>query len=73
MKLEVNKTDLNIMGIPFDDGRDFRGVWHALSTKANRNTGTAGITDPRQTANLLCEWEPSKAALLWNARYGFPS
>jgi hypothetical protein len=32
MKLEVNKTNLTIMGIPFDDKRDFRGVWHALST-----------------------------------------
>jgi hypothetical protein len=32
MKLEVNKTDLTIMGIPFDNKRDFRGVWHALST-----------------------------------------
>jgi hypothetical protein len=32
MKLEVNKTNLTIMGIPFDNKRDFRGVWHALST-----------------------------------------
>jgi hypothetical protein len=32
MKLEINKTNLTIMGIPFDNKRDFRGVWHALST-----------------------------------------
>jgi hypothetical protein len=32
MKLEVNKANLTIMGIPFDNKRDFRGVWHALST-----------------------------------------
>jgi hypothetical protein len=32
MKLEVNRNDLTIMGIPFNNKRDFRGVWHALST-----------------------------------------
>ncbi|GHU49811.1 hypothetical protein FACS1894127_3910 [Clostridia bacterium] len=32
MKLELNKSELTIMGIPFDNKRDFRGVWHALST-----------------------------------------
>ena len=32
MKLEVNKANLTIMGISFDNKRDFRGVWHALST-----------------------------------------
>jgi hypothetical protein len=32
MNLEVNKTELTIMGIRFDDKRDFRRVWHALST-----------------------------------------
>ncbi|MDR2106076.1 MAG: hypothetical protein LBP24_01555 [Coriobacteriales bacterium] len=32
MKLEIDKSTLTIMGIPFSDKRDFRGVWHALST-----------------------------------------
>jgi hypothetical protein len=32
MKLEVNKSELTIMGIPFDNKQEFRGVWHALST-----------------------------------------
>ena len=32
MKLDVNKAELTIMGIPFDNKKDFRGVWHALST-----------------------------------------
>jgi hypothetical protein len=32
MKLEVNKSELTIMGVPFDNKKDFRGVWHALST-----------------------------------------
>ena len=32
MKLDINKDDLTIMGIPFDNKKDFRGVWHALST-----------------------------------------
>jgi hypothetical protein len=32
VKLDVNKSELTIMGIRFDDKRDFRGVWHALST-----------------------------------------
>jgi len=32
MNLEVNKTELTIMGIHFDNEKDFRSVWHALST-----------------------------------------
>jgi hypothetical protein len=32
MKLDVNKTNLTIMGISFNNKKDFRGVWHALST-----------------------------------------
>jgi hypothetical protein len=32
MNLEVNKSKLSIMGIHFDNKKDFRGVWHALST-----------------------------------------
>ncbi|MDR3316349.1 MAG: hypothetical protein LBS98_07775 [Coriobacteriales bacterium] len=32
MTLKVNKTALTIMGVPFDNKKDFRGVWHALST-----------------------------------------
>jgi hypothetical protein len=32
MKLDVNRTKLTIMGISFDNKRDFRRVWHALST-----------------------------------------
>jgi hypothetical protein len=32
MKLEIDKSALTIMGIPFSDKRDSRGVWHALST-----------------------------------------
>jgi hypothetical protein len=32
MNLEVNKSKLTIMGIRFDNKRDFRGAWHALST-----------------------------------------
>jgi hypothetical protein len=32
MNLEINKSTLTIMGIRFDNKRDFRGVWHALST-----------------------------------------
>ncbi len=32
MYLEINKSELTIMGIHFDNKRDFRSVWHALST-----------------------------------------
>jgi hypothetical protein len=32
MKLDVNRSELTIMGIRFDNKKDFRGVWHALST-----------------------------------------
>jgi hypothetical protein len=32
MNLEVNRDKLTIMGVAFDNKRDFRGVWHALST-----------------------------------------
>lgn len=32
MNLEINKSELTIMGIRFDNKKDFRGVWHALST-----------------------------------------
>jgi len=32
MKLDVNKAEMTIMGIPFDNKKDFQGVWHALST-----------------------------------------
>jgi hypothetical protein len=32
MRLDVNKSELTIMGIPFGNKKDFRGVWHALST-----------------------------------------
>jgi hypothetical protein len=32
MNLEINKQTLTIMGIRFDNKRDFRGVWHALNT-----------------------------------------
>jgi hypothetical protein len=32
MHLEINKPELNIMGIRFDNKKDFRSVWHALST-----------------------------------------
>jgi hypothetical protein len=32
MNLEVNKSELTIMGIRFDNKKDFRRVWHALST-----------------------------------------
>ena len=32
MKLEIDKNNLTIMGVPFDNKKDFRGVWHALST-----------------------------------------
>jgi hypothetical protein len=32
MNLEINKSELTIMGIRFDNKKDFRSVWHALST-----------------------------------------
>jgi hypothetical protein len=32
MNLDVNKTDLTIVGVEFDNRRDFSGVRHALST-----------------------------------------
>jgi hypothetical protein len=32
MNLEVNRSELTIMGVRFDNKKDFRGVWHALST-----------------------------------------
>jgi hypothetical protein len=32
MNLEINRSKLTIMGIRFDNKKDFRGVWHALST-----------------------------------------
>ncbi len=32
MNLEINKSELTIMGIRFGNKKDFRGVWHALST-----------------------------------------
>ncbi|MDR0523832.1 MAG: hypothetical protein LBG62_05375 [Candidatus Methanoplasma sp.] len=31
MKLDVNRSELTIMGIRFENEKDFRGVWHALS------------------------------------------
>jgi hypothetical protein len=31
MNLEINKSELTIMGIRFDNKKDFRGVWRALS------------------------------------------
>jgi hypothetical protein len=32
MNLEINKSELTIIGIQFDNRKDFRAVWHALST-----------------------------------------
>ena len=32
MNLEINKSEWIIMGIRFDNKKDFRSVWHALST-----------------------------------------
>jgi hypothetical protein len=32
MNLEINKSKMTIMGIAFDNKKDFRRVWHALST-----------------------------------------
>ncbi len=32
MNLEINKSEWIIMGIHFDNKKDFRSVWHALST-----------------------------------------
>ena len=32
MSLEVNKSEMSIMGIFFEYKNDFRRVWHALST-----------------------------------------
>jgi hypothetical protein len=32
LTLEINKSELTIMGIRFENKKDFRGVWHALST-----------------------------------------
>ncbi len=32
MNLEINKSELTIMGIRFENKKDFRSVWHALST-----------------------------------------
>jgi hypothetical protein len=32
MNLEINKAELTIMGVRFDNNKDFRSVWHALST-----------------------------------------
>jgi hypothetical protein len=32
MYLEIDKLELTIMGIPFENRKDFRAVWHALST-----------------------------------------
>jgi hypothetical protein len=32
MNLEINKAELTIIGIRFDNKKDFRSVWHTLST-----------------------------------------
>lgn len=32
MPLNVDKTNLIIMGVQFDSQKDFKGVWYALST-----------------------------------------
>ncbi len=32
MNLEIDESELTIMGIRFDNKKDFRSVWHALST-----------------------------------------
>jgi hypothetical protein len=32
MPLEINKTELTIVGIRFGNKKDFRNVWYALST-----------------------------------------
>lgn len=32
MALNVDKTDLTIMGVKFDFQKEFNGVWQALST-----------------------------------------
>ena len=32
MKLELNENELTIMGIKFDNIKDFKSVWYALST-----------------------------------------
>lgn len=31
MALNVNKTNLIIMGVQFDSQKDFKGVWYAIS------------------------------------------
>ena len=32
MNLDLNENDLTIMGINFDNLKDFKSVWYALST-----------------------------------------
>ena len=32
MNLDLNENDLTIMGIKFDNIKDFKSVWYALST-----------------------------------------
>ena len=32
MNLDLNENDLTIMGIKFDNIKDFKNVWYALST-----------------------------------------
>ena len=32
MKLDLNENELTIMGVKFDNIKDFKSVWYALST-----------------------------------------
>ena len=32
MNLDLDENDLTIMGIKFDNSKDFKSVWYALST-----------------------------------------
>lgn len=32
MSLNIDKSNLTIMGVQFDSQKDFKGVWYALST-----------------------------------------
>ncbi|MDR1832072.1 MAG: hypothetical protein LBQ97_04985 [Fusobacteriaceae bacterium] len=56
MKLDINKSELTIMGVPFDNKKDFCLVWHTLSVNMFE-----GWEPSQEDALRLKE----KAAALW--------
>lgn len=52
MTLDVNKDELTILGVPFDNFSNFDTVWYALGSSIKNNVGKSEVNFAKNSSKM---------------------